>query len=1820
MSRLVKAISPQHFRLDERSSQDLINAAYEYARMLRYHSADSAPGEHWACFWEIENLTYMAILAALDTDQIRAEYDRLDYEFGLALDRPSGKKSKKKDAEVEGLFFRRLLLLTRDTARRLERYYQTLRSDIPLKGELLTLIRRDNDKTYDPDDIEGALQQLIAWHKAWDDELRFETYRAFFQADHRWGVRDLDEYHCILPDESLRDRDQLRGLFLRFFNALIAIKNRAQQLFDAESALLALPEEQAPRPLAPHIALFITFLNLFRHAQDSLNDLPGRHLDFYYDQVLCLHRRPAEPDHAYLIFTLAKEFNDELIGQDTVLLAGKDKNGQTIHFKTLEQWKVTRAQVAEIRNTCIAPEFINASTISEAGAAPTGAFRAFGDDDTAPAGSLGFAIASPQLYLLEGQRNIDINLELEGKIEDANEFPSIVNVEYSTGDAFHRLSKLSIDDSGKANGFVLRPLLSPFLPLQTVEPVRRMVNDVLSDLCRYSPVNWPFTDNDNAVLYLHFRENNHVNLVKFLQDYLFFPALSGIYSVHKFIREADQAALSDPDKALDDKFRAQLLFYRAWYHWSLATTFLPAYNAADDNVLSQIPDLSSWQPGAATLDNFTYGDLYQSIVDDLEEAADLLDTSEGKDIRSKTSVNYYTVQAFLSKVHLYMQNWSDCQAACDEVINNSGYTLNGDNYDDNGNPGASFRSDNYLERLRKTFEDINGSEEVIWAIETQQGDLDESLFSYLGLNDSFGRKSRKRFFEESSLLDDLYKNPLNAYPSPTQPAGWTSQEWNDYQDELLEEWTRHQYDFRDTVYFGFDEPLNRPDTPLDPSDDKTYSNKYFQQGQTQVVVLRLAEVYLNKAACLMLKNTPDKNGARELVNQLRYRAGALPFLHVVSGAGVQTPVVINDAANNVSLNAEFDNYYHVPDSDFDLNLIEHERMRELCFEGDRKDFVRAAQRTILVRMENIDARLGAVWNDTKLYFAAGLPPALGDAEKARINSSDRSSTLNLNITLKEDAPPMVADKHLHELGIARNPVLRVTFEGNDKADKGQGSRFYNFLKKQSVAKITIAVDVKGIRKNLVFQNDFGQFTGIERIFPFGPVPENSSNAFLGCEEAFNKKISSATVTYDWVEDQKIVNGEIGYDDVYKYYDEVGSIPDPRVRVELLKNATFAVPPVIDNLPMFEVVNGKKRMRTTYRFAVLEFDRVAFGETVLRYEPTKKRGFLRFRLLGEFGHKSYPKLLTKRALEAANGDTTAKDKLPSEPYTPSTNGISLDYVSQQIMEKAFDQFFHVLPFSEGLHEADIYQTDTPVSLVYPYESPAGEPDNIGYYPASLFIGLENHVPGDPLSLLFQTSEGSERDFEKLPPKIHWMYLKGNEWQAIPVQQILRDTTRGLTRTGMLQLAIPHDISSIGNTMLNPALLWLRAATVETPRYTVAALPSLLDIRPQVLEAVFAPRPANDLTRLETPLAAQTIAKLEISRSAVKKVEQPHAAFGGRKPETEASEYYRRVNERLRHKDRAVTAWDYEHLLLEHYNTVAIVKCISHTRYEVSGDYTVPSELAPGFVTVAVVPDLKLRPDMVREQPRFSRGDLYEMRDFLLPKTNLFLQPVPAKNDADEEDHFLQVVNPQYEPLHVALSVWLRRGADQNLAIYQINEALRRHIAPWLYDPAKGPVFGREIRCSELIRLVESQEAVDVVRWLKVFQVVLPPGAAYPAASNDEGLLVIDQNPLDSSNAPVVVADDHWKPYEVGGALIRPHTARSILTTAPAHQILIMGGKGADVIRDDQGMPTPPPQPIPVVAPRKVKAPPSAPEPAVLETWVAEPPVSKKQVKRTPQSKK
>lgn len=205
---------------------------------------------------------------------------------------------------------------------------------------------------------------------------------------------------------------------------------------------------------------------------------------------------------------------------------------------------------------------------------------------------------------------------------------------------------------------------------------------------------------------------------------------------------------------------------------------------------------------------------------------------------------------------------------------------------------------------------------------------------------------------------------------------------------------------------------------------------------------------------------------------------------------------------------------------------------------------------------------------------------------------------------------------------------------------------------------------------------------------------------------------------------------------------------------------------------------------------------------------------------------------------------------------------------------------------------------------------------------LFIGLENAKPLQTLSMLFQFAEGSAADEDNDPPPINWSYLSNNEWLPMRGEDIISDSTYGFQTTGIIKVNIPQDATN-NNTIITSGLHWLCASVTKDAN----RIPMLIDIRTQAVTVSFRDN-GNDDSHYANALPAGTIAKLGVAVPQVSKVEQPFASFDGKHKEV-GKEYYQRVSERLRHKQRAITAWDYEHLVLDRFNTVYKVKCISHT---------------------------------------------------------------------------------------------------------------------------------------------------------------------------------------------------------------------------------------------------------------------------------------------------
>ncbi|QRR00607.1 hypothetical protein [Dyadobacter sandarakinus] len=370
--------------------------------------------------------------------------------------------------------------------------------------------------------------------------------------------------------------------------------------------------------------------------------------------------------------------------------------------------------------------------------------------------------------------------------------------------------------------------------------------------------------------------------------------------------------------------------------------------------------------------------------------------------------------------------------------------------------------------------------------------------------------------------------------------------------------------------------------------------------------------------------------------------------------------------------------------------------------------------------------------------------------------------------------------------------------------------------------------------------------------------------------------------------------------------------------------------------------------------------------------------------------------------------------------------------------------------------------------------------------NLRLGFEDLLPGQTLSLLFHFADGSGNPDHIAPEEVVWSYLRNDEWVRVPPRFILLDETLRLCKTGIVRFQVPSDINN-GNTLAmgeggRKDLYWLQASARNNPRRNiyVSAMPHLVDIFPQAATAVFENH-RNDLGHLPAGLPAGSITEPRFRDAGISQVIQPFASFDGRLGESaDVTSYYRRIQERLRHRNRAVTIWDYERLLLEKFPKVALAKCLPHTR-----DTAVE---AAGYVTLAVVPYPGAMTGDGCYYPVFNAGELEEMEDFLNRFNSFFVSGKGGGTSCccgcEEDKSRLLVRNAMFEPVRLQVCVKFRKGREALFYKKQLNNDLKDFLAPWATDTQAPLVFGTRIYSVELLRFLENLDYVDAVLGMKV----------------------------------------------------------------------------------------------------------------------------------------
>ncbi len=290
--------------------------------------------------------------------------------------------------------------------------------------------------------------------------------------------------------------------------------------------------------------------------------------------------------------------------------------------------------------------------------------------------------------------------------------------------------------------------------------------------------------------------------------YASYKIISGANTVISSLENKD--SLSDAEKQL----LGENYFLRAFTTFSLVKFYAYQYNVGDPNTnLGVILRYSTSEPSEKA--RATVQETYDMVINDLTTAADLMNTSRGKEYASQEAA-----WALLSRVYLYMNDYNKTIEFADKVINSGNYNLE--------------TADAYPNYYKTAL----SSNETIWAVAYTPADNRGKFGSIASMIYSDGNSGWGEEFATYDYMDLLTDDDVRKTMIEPQ---------FDEEGELMMKNGLEVYYIKKFSYQDNDPNLSSP------------------------IMLRLSEVYLNRAeAKAQLGNTPE---ALNDVNKIRENRG-----------------------------------------------------------------------------------------------------------------------------------------------------------------------------------------------------------------------------------------------------------------------------------------------------------------------------------------------------------------------------------------------------------------------------------------------------------------------------------------------------------------------------------------------------------------------------------------------------------------------------------------------------------------------------------------------------------------------------------------------------------------------------------------------------------------------------------------------------------------------------------------------------------------------------------------------------------------------------------
>ncbi len=1307
--------------------------------------------------------------------------------------------------------------------------------------------------------------------------------------------------------------------------------------------------EQAQPYARPHFALFLTFLRLLRYAQDQLNTLTRRHLDFYYQQVLRIARRPGIPDQVSVLIDLAPTTEQLLLPAGTLLRAGADSRGQDLFYSTDRDLIASHAQISQLSSVYAEKRLIDIHSARVEYPGPR-----------------------PEAFL--NMLRIALGDPLPGDALPA--YPTNVPITYNILLALHSLVE-----------FTRTGLFLEFPDLHTLMQLKHQrdgsdaewqeINQILEQIGRKR------TGNANFKLQPTNPRDFDANLKTALGGAPNFDELTEVEDIYDLYDQRIRASVQQFIHErlyfddLDDFYRMMQIKVRIDNEWGEINRILEAAGQRKGklNPSAEPPYTFPVQPPyaanafAANLEAAVGPLKYPSPV----SGAAIADIdSYYKQVQAVEAFFFMPLQEFAylmavaEKPDASPQEWDKAEAIL----------------------AGAHRAKVYAERrdlLRQTREEQGFDAMIAVALGEQSS--------------STALDQLEQYIRDEG--DVLFLRDVRARAS--SGSAITAEEWDrTYRVVELAQRSR------------LGEPVAQKEEWLNlyPAADAT-AVKVKQEGTVETDPPRWKTFGQGQPVVSQDDPVPPST----------------------LGWAISSPLLaLSEGQRTITLTLGF------AADQFRTEAIRalFPALSSAAKPGDEPFQIEISTEKGWIKPDTIKVTIGDYSSLSGIAVPAPKPQAL-------------QFVLTFAENIAALAPPPTEQTQF----VASWPVLRLMLRqiwqpAPAEPETGRYISHYQPFRDLVLLRVHLRAAVAGLTPQQA-QNDEAVLDAGKPFEPFGSSPSAGARLYLGHPELVYKKLDSLRFNIEWMRPP---------DDLKTYYKNYPdltiksnqsftariSLIDQRIELPLLPEAPLFASPKASALYSIDIPDLPAAVATGrpgYVYA-------RAGELVTDDDLLDWNRYVQWELNAlDFQHEAYPAAVARRSLELSvalskTGTTVnAADYQINPPYTPKLKRLSLDYsASLEILMASYqpgaqaDRIFHIHPF--GYSEA---QPD-PNSARYLFLPQYG-------YEGELYLGIAAAQPPQDLTLLFQLAEGSaDPDQERAP--VQWSYLSGDRWVSLGEGGVLLDTTRDLINSGIVALALPPAQPS---TLLPPGLYWLRAAIAQNS----AGVCDTIAIHTQAVTATFADRD-NAPDHLDRPLPAGSIAELVEPLPEVAGIRQPYTSYGGKMAEQDQS-FYTRTSERLRHKHRALTIWDYERMILERFPQVYKAKCLP----------AAPD--APGRVEIIVIPNIRNKLPFDPFAPKAPADQIANIKSYLAENSPAFAM--------------VRVKNAHYVRVKVRFAVRFRPGNNEGFYKQRLNEDLNRFLSPWAYEEGAEIVIGGRMYANVIINFIEERPYVDYVAKIKLF---------------------------------------------------------------------------------------------------------------------------------------